>query len=220
MTRLTPAIFLDRDGVINKLILGGKAGDKESYIHSKEQVEWCDGVDEAFKIFYFETDYDMFIVSNQSGIGRWAGEDKRFNYPHISELFIWTLRRIEAMTSDDERFAQDVIKEFMFCPHLPDAGCSCRKPKPGMIYALAVKWGIDLSRSWMIGDSVSDMQAGWNAGIRKLIRVKESPVSEDFTGETIARHIKWNNSHGMYIPSLYVAAKFIRTYDGIWEGRR
>jgi D-glycero-D-manno-heptose 1,7-bisphosphate phosphatase len=207
VTELRPAIFLDRDGVINKLIHGGKSGHKESYIHSKEQIEWCDGVDEAFRIFFFDTDYDLFIVSNQSGIARFAGDDALFDYRNIEALFRWMSLEIQRFTTRDEFIKRDVIKDMIFCPHLPDAGCACRKPKPGMIYYLAVRYRIDLSKSWMIGDSVTDMKAGWNAGIRRLLKIDEDIPTLPFVP---------CKPNGLNVKSILEAVNYIKMFD---EGR-
>nr|WP_201768468.1 HAD-IIIA family hydrolase [Lebetimonas sp. JH292] len=66
------------------------------------------------------------------------------------------------------------IKEVAFCPHHPDEGCECRKPKPGMILNLAKKYNISLKDSIMIGDKISDIKAGKNAGVGKTYLVKDS----------------------------------------------
>jgi len=215
MAKLTPAVIMDMDGVIRKLIHGGKSGDKESYIHSREQVEWCDGVDEAFKILFYEMDYDLFIVSNQSGVYRFAGEDSRFDYRNIEGLFQWMGVEIQRMTTGDDSIERDVIKDMIFCPHLPDAGCACRKPKPGMIYYLAVRYRIDLSKSWMIGDSESDIKAGKNAGIRsRLIMIdSDAPVIEVKEGDIVRLPRKL--SEVIRVPSLLNATKIIKAHD-IW----
>jgi len=127
----------------------------------------------------------------------------------IDNLFRWMIGEIDVMTTIDHlRYAQNVIKEHIFCPHLPDAGCACRKPKPGMIYYLAVKWGIDLKKSWMIGDSVSDMKAGWNAGIRRLLKIDETapPLSD-----TVTR--MFNRADGIQLRNILDAARFIKDSD-------
>lgn len=62
-----------------------------------------------------------------------------------------------------------IIEEVIACPHHPEAGCECRKPKPGMIQTLAQKYSIDLSQSWMLGDRESDIEAGQAAGCETLL---------------------------------------------------
>jgi D-glycero-D-manno-heptose 1,7-bisphosphate phosphatase len=70
-----------------------------------------------------------------------------------------------------KKFEEEGIKieEVAYCPHHPDEGCECRKPKPGMIERLAKKYDIDLTRSWMIGDKKSDIEAARRAGVGKRI---------------------------------------------------
>ena len=64
------------------------------------------------------------------------------------------------------------IKDIFFCPHTPDQGCDCRKPKPGMILQAVSCHGIDLKKAFMVGDSAKDIECGKNAGCAKTILVK------------------------------------------------
>lgn len=151
---LSKAIFLDRDGVINKLI-------PDVYVNHWEQFEFIPEALEGLKLLA-ETDYKIFVVSNQGGIGMgYAGKDE------VCEIF-------SHMKFDIENEYGGRIDKAMFCSHRPDAGCSCRKPKPGMLYTLAFCFNIDLSQSWMIGDMDTDMEAGNAAGIKNLIGIGKS----------------------------------------------
>ena len=148
------AIFLDRDGVINKLLDGEPP---ESYVTRWEQLEFLPGVMDAFRLIK-DTDFVPIVISNQSGIGRgWA---KWFDVEDIFENMAWEICD-----------KANVFPEYYFCPHVPEDNCACRKPSPGMIYKAAIEHEIDLSRSWMVGDSDCDIWAGKNAGIENLIKV-------------------------------------------------
>jgi len=145
------AVFLDRDGVINI---------DKGYVHKIEDFEFREGIFELLKLLQ-EKGFKLFVVTNQSGIGR--------GY--------YTIKDFEKLTEYmlDELGKREIeIKEVMFCPHHPDENCECRKPKPSMILDLARKYNIILKDSIMIGDKLSDIKAGKNAGIEKNYLVKDS----------------------------------------------
>jgi len=144
------AIFLDRDGVINV---------DHGYVGSIKDFEFISGVFEALRMLQ-KKGYKLFIVTNQSGIGRGYYSEEDF-----LKLTEWMLQRFE-----EEGIR---IEEVAYCPHHPDAGCSCRKPEPGMIEKLARMYGIDLKNSYMIGDKPSDVEAGRRAGVGHQILLQE-----------------------------------------------
>ncbi len=158
------AAFLDRDGVINRDF---------GYVGSVERFEFRDGIFELLK-FLQEKGYKLFVVTNQSGIARGYYTERDFH--NLMKYMINELKKrgIE-------------IEDYNFCPHHPDitGECDCRKPKPGMILELAKKHGIDLENSIMIGDNLSDIEAGKNAGVKRSYLVKESlsEVLEKIKGE-------------------------------------
>lgn len=245
-SRLNRGIFIDRDGVMNV-----RRPDSENphdwYVSSWDQFEWIPGVLEAFKILYSKMDYRAFVVSNQACVGKFRDVEPRFSYRNIMEIMKTMYKHIdkhvydwikdsnidlplpfliesEEMPADNEAH---VLRDLIMCPHKPDEGCCCRKPKPGMIYFLAFRWSIDLSRSWMIGDSLSDMKAGWNAGIRKLIHIvpNAKPFDPEKTGlvSLMARkqtRRKWNTASGFPLPDLWSAFVFINEFDATYRGRR
>ena len=143
-----PAIFLDRDDTLNIDV---------SYTYKVSDFGWVRGAPEALKLFS-EVGLDVFIVTNQGGIGRglYAESDMhRFNDHLIAEA--------AALGGH--------IKDIAFCPHHPEAvistlrtPCLCRKPGHQMITRLAEKWSVDLATSVMIGDRDSDVAAGRAAG--------------------------------------------------------
>jgi len=136
------ALFLDRDGIINV---------DTKYLHKIEDFVFVDGIFELAKIFS-QKGYMIFVVTNQSGIGR--GYYSSDDFLHLSEWMV-------------EKFSERDIKidRVSFCPHLPDSGCTCRKPKSGMVDEICKEHDIDLANSWMVGDKPSDMQMASNAGI-------------------------------------------------------
>lgn len=157
------AIFLDRDGTINV--------DKD-YIYKKEDLEFEVGVIEALKNFK-KLGYMLIVVTNQSGIGRnyYTEEDlKNFN-DHMNNI-------LKEYNAD--------IDAFYFCPHHPTKAigeykkdCSCRKPNNKMIEDAIKEYNIDRENSYMIGDKLSDIQAGIKSNLQTVI-VKTGYGKEEF----------------------------------------
>jgi D-glycero-D-manno-heptose 1,7-bisphosphate phosphatase len=140
-----PAVFLDRDGTLNV---------EKGYVHLPKDWEWIPGAPEALRRFR-RMGYKIVVVSNQSGVARgyYSSRDVEIFHRWIAKECARRGARVDA---------------FYFCPHGPGDGCACRKPKPGMILRAARKLKIDLSRSWMIGDHVRDVEAGQAAGVKPL----------------------------------------------------
>jgi D-glycero-D-manno-heptose 1,7-bisphosphate phosphatase len=136
------ALFLDRDGVINEDL---------GYVHKREEVVFRDGIFSVLARAQ-QMGYSLFIVTNQSGIGRGYYTEEQF-----LELMEYII--------DQFRIRGIEITDFAYCPHLPEENCDCRKPKPGMILQLAEKYNIDLSESVMVGDNEWDREAGERAGV-------------------------------------------------------
>ena len=142
-------IFLDRDGVINKEV---------NYLHNIDDFEFIDGVFEACRHFQ-KLGYEIIIITNQSGIAR--GYYTEYDYQLITK---WMLDQFE------ERNVK--ILDVFHCPHGPDSSCDCRKPKPGMLLQAINQYGIDMKKSWMIGDKDVDIKAANAANIQNTIMVK------------------------------------------------
>jgi len=151
-----PAIFLDRDGTINEEV---------NLLNKPEQLKLIEGAAEAIRLIN-KSDYLAIIVTNQPVIARNLCSIEELEYIHAS---------LETMLGKEHAY----VNAIYYCPHHPDKGypeerpeykivCDCRKPKPGMLLQAAKDWNIDLSRSYMIGDSDRDMQAGMNAGCRSV----------------------------------------------------
>jgi len=143
------AVFLDRDGVINKEV---------GYLHKIEDFEFIDGVFSACK--HFQTaGYQLVIITNQSGIDRGYYPEKDFH-----TVTTWMLEQFNDQGIN--------ILDVLFCPHGPDSNCECRKPQPGMLLEARDKFDIDMKNSWMIGDKEADVQAANAAGVNNTILVK------------------------------------------------
>lgn len=137
---MNKAIFLDRDGTINV---------EKHYVYKTEDFEFLPGVIDGLRQLQ-NLGYLLFIVTNQSGIGRGYYTEEDF-----IELTDWMLKLFE-----DERIH---ISKVYFCPHLPDAKiekyrvkCECRKPKLGMYEQAVNEFDIDLTQSFAIGDKIRD----------------------------------------------------------------
>lgn len=147
MTYLRPAVFLDRDGVINI---------NHGYPHKVEDFAFMPDADKAIKLAH-QMGHQIFVVTNQGGIG--------LGFFDIAALRLFHDHMLAEIAN-----AGGQITDIAFCPHHPKSPdpdmreCECRKPKPGMILELAKKHQIDLERSIMIGDRVTDMDAAHSAG--------------------------------------------------------
>ena len=146
------AIFLDRDGTINKYV---------GFLRSINEFELIDGVSKAIKKMN-ESGYLTIVVTNQPVIAR--GE---VSFDELDKIH----NKMETLLGKDGAY----IDVLYYCPHHPHKGyegerpelkieCECRKPKPGMLMKAAEDFNVDLERSWMIGDGENDVLAGKNAG--------------------------------------------------------
>ena len=142
------AAFLDRDGVINK-----KAPD-HGYITRWEDFEFLSGVPEAIARLN-QAGFLVIVVTNQRGIAR-------------SLFSLEALKRIHSEMTGKLAAAGSRLDAIYYCPHDIEPPCTCRKPAPGMLLTAAAEHHIDLHQSWMIGDSVSDREAGERAGCRTI----------------------------------------------------
>ena len=151
-----PAIFLDRDGVINV---------DTGYVYLVDDFKFIDGVIDAL-LQLKQKGYLLVVVTNQSGIARGLFTEDQFM--SLTEWMDWSLA--------DRGVDLDGI---YFCPHHPSEGsdqyrksCTCRKPGPDMILDAVKHLDIDLTRSYMVGDKPSDMKAAINAGVAHKILVE------------------------------------------------
>ena len=158
---MTKAVFLDRDGVVNELIYYPEHGIIDSPF-TVEQFKLLPGVSEAINKFH-ELGYKVVLVSNQPGIAK--GHMSRDTFDEIGE-------RMKEELPKDGAFLDGEY----YCFHHPEAkidelklDCECRKPKPGLLFQAAMEMDIDLPHSWMIGDGLTDIKAGKDAGCRTIL---------------------------------------------------
>ena len=144
-----PAIFLDRDGVLVE--------NRASYIKTWDEIRILPGVLPALSRLSSKP-LKIIIVTNQSAVGRGI----------ITQS---TAERIIQQLLSEIQQAGGRIDGIYMCPHKPDDFCNCRKPQPGLILQAAREHEIDLSESILIGDALSDLEAGRNAGISHLVLV-------------------------------------------------
>ncbi len=172
------AVFLDRDGTINH---------DPGYISQPEQMQLLPGAGEALAKLN-QAGFVLVVVSNQSGVGR--GIIQRDSIPLIHG-------RMEALLAT----AGARIDHYELCFHKPDEGCECRKPRTGLLAGAAQKLGIDVSRSYMVGDKILDLDAGRNAGCKgvALVRTGYGSTTEaglsgheaNFVGDSITEVVAW-----------------------------
>ena len=143
-------IFLDRDGVINV--------DSPDYIKTPDEFHFIDGSKEAIALLTAHG-FDIILITNQSVINR-----KMVTPEGLDAIF-------NKMISVIRRAGGD-IKDIFFCPHTPHDKCSCRKPAPGLIFQAREKYNIDISATWMVGDSAKDILCARNAGCHKAVLVQ------------------------------------------------
>jgi D-glycero-D-manno-heptose 1,7-bisphosphate phosphatase len=150
LPNLRPAIFLDRDGVLIE--------NRDEYILSWDDVEiFPEALAALAKAS--SSPYKIVIITNQSAIGRGL-----LTLSKAEEINKQLLKKVKA--------AGGRIDGIFMCPHTPDVGCTCRKPQPGLLFQAAQDLSLDLSRSILIGDALSDISAGQSAGIPQTILVK------------------------------------------------
>lgn len=176
---MNKALFLDRDGVINK---------EKEYLYKIEDFVFIDGVFDTCKYFQ-NLGYLIIVITNQAGIARNKYTEKDYNI-----LTEWMI----------EKFKKECIKiiKVYYCPHHPQYSgeCNCRKPKPKMILDAKKEYNIDLTNSILVGDKNIDIEAGINAGIRNnyLITTGYKFIKNRFDVDTLGNLTelinKWNNN--------------------------
>lgn len=154
-----PAIFLDRDGVLIE--------NRSGYVRDWSHVQIFPEAIRALSNQKLDR-YRIVIVTNQSAVGRGI-----MSFESAGEINDRLVRWI--------RHQGGRIDGAYLCPHGPDDGCDCRKPKPGLLLQAARDLALDLKRSWMIGDAWSDVQAGQAAGVRGTIILKTGRGAEQLS---------------------------------------
>jgi D-glycero-D-manno-heptose 1,7-bisphosphate phosphatase len=147
MKTVLPAVFLDRDGVIVE--------DRPGYVKDWSEVRLIPGAVEALA-HLSRRGHLLAVVTNQSAIGRGLTTHEKVDEIH---------RRLRTMVHN----AGGRLSAFFVCPHLPDAACACRKPRPGLLIEAASHLHVDLFDAYMIGDQASDIETARVAGCRAIL---------------------------------------------------
>jgi histidinol-phosphate phosphatase family protein len=170
------AVFLDRDGTIME---------DANYVGHVERVVVIPGAVGALRRLQ-QAGFRLFIVTNQSGVGRgyFSREAVEEIHAHLDRIF----------GAAGVRFDR-----YYVCPHHPDEGCDCRKPKPRFLLEAAGEYGLDLAGSFMVGDRLTDIQTGANAGAKTVLVLTgigeqtqgEDAVKPDHVARDIAAAADW-----------------------------
>lgn len=166
-----PAIFLDRDGVLNDVVW---RNGKPASPRDRDELVLADGAVEAVAAFR-QAGYLTFVVTNQPDVSRGL-------------MSADALAAIHADLVD-----QAPVDEVSACLHDNADQCACRKPRPGMILDLADRWSVDLAASWMVGDMDRDIDCGRQAGVRTVLlgRDYNSQAGADVVVPDIRQAMAW-----------------------------
>jgi D-glycero-D-manno-heptose 1,7-bisphosphate phosphatase len=171
------AIFLDRDGTINKYI---------GFLKNIDDFELISGVAKSVcKIN--ESGYLAIVITNQPVVARGEVTFEQLKIIH---------NKMETLLGKEGAYLDGIY----FCPHHPDKGfegevselkfdCECRKPKPGMLFTAAEEFNIDLSHSWMVGDGENDIKAGQNAGCKTAL-IGKGDFGQDMTVQSLSEFVE------------------------------
>lgn len=187
-----PAVFLDRDGTINVEV---------DYLADPADLELLPGVPAAVAALN-RADFRVVVVTNQSGIARGV----------LDEAALETIH--DALTARLAR-AGARVDAIYHCPHHPTEGvppwrasCECRKPRPGMLVRAAAELGLDLTRSWIVGDSVRDLEAGAALGVPGILVATGKGALERASLARIAAPTP------LFLPDLPAAVRHILAASG------
>ena len=187
---MTRAAFLDRDGVINRKAPG------DGYVTRWEDIYFLPGVSNAISLLN-QAGYLVIVVTNQRCVakGLLGRAELASLHDRMSEVLGCAGAKIDAIYD---------------CLHDLHDACSCRKPQPGMLLRAAQDLGVDLDRSWMIGDSEIDVEAGKRAGCR-TVRLRHgeyiSGVQADFTVDSLAQAVDKILDYEQEVRSMLGSAK-------------
>jgi D-glycero-D-manno-heptose 1,7-bisphosphate phosphatase len=172
------AVFLDRDGTLIE--------DKD-YLHRPEEVIIFSGVGSALKRLQ-DAGFKLFIITNQSGVGRgyFLLEDVHRVHEHLCR----------ELAKDDVR-----IEKIYIAPEHPDAPSRGRKPSPQFLFDARDEFGIELARSYIIGDKLIDLECGWNADVKRALLVRTG------YGAEVEKHTALKNA--VVVNDLPAAAAWI-----------
>jgi D-glycero-D-manno-heptose 1,7-bisphosphate phosphatase len=183
------AVFLDRDGVVNE-----KAPEGE-YITTWQEIQFLPGASCAVAALN-RAGYKVFIVTNQRGIAT-----HKVKTSDLLEIHDRIQREFEGDGA--------VISQIYYCPHDLAANCDCRKPQPGMLRRAAREHNLDLAASWMVGDSITDVKAGENAGCHTIL------LTHDASPKSVSPRVLVAETLQSAVPLMlnghHAEARFVRT---------
>jgi len=147
-TKQKRAIFLDRDGVINREV---------GYLSDPNYFKFIEGSIEALRVLK-QKGYLLIVITNQAGIARGFFKEETLKVIHDRMITLLLQNDIE-------------LDDVFYCPHHPEftGSCDCRKPKPGMILKAQLKFNVDLTNSYMVGDTLNDIKTGKAAGCKTVL---------------------------------------------------
>jgi len=157
-----PAVFFDRDGTLMEEV---------HYCSDPALVRVFDGVPEALRNLK-RAGFGIFIVTNQSGIGR--GLISNAQYAAVSEEFL-------------RQAGRESIDATYYCPDVPGGPSRCRKPEPGMVLAAAAQHQIDLAASYFVGDTAGDVECGRRAGTRCVLVLTGYGAKQEAAADMVCR---------------------------------
>jgi len=174
------AVFLDRDGVLNE---------ERNYLHRVEDVVIFPGAAAALKRLA-DAAFKLIIVSNQSGVGR--------GYFTLADV-----EKVNAHLAAEFARVGVRFEKIYFAPEAPEAPSRGRKPSPQFLFDARDEFGLDLARSFMIGDKWIDLECGWNAGVARSILVRTGYGAETEKQNTAQL------ARAVIVDDLPAAAEFI-----------
>ena len=200
------AVFIDRDGTMAR---------DANYCSRPEDFELLHGAAEGIKLLN-EHGFKVVVVTNQSGIARGYFTEETLEAIHR--------KMIEELARGGAR-----IDAIYYCPHHPDENCQCRKPKPKMLLDATADLGIDLSRSYVVGDLDMDIKMGQQVGCKTVLVRSSSPLSGSVTPNVVVADVldaariilEWeNNTNGNINNDVKMESETGSGYDtGLWQRR-
>jgi D-glycero-D-manno-heptose 1,7-bisphosphate phosphatase len=174
------AVFFDRDGTLIE---------ERNYLHRPADVVILPGAAGALRRLR-EGGFRLFMVSNQSGVGR--------GYFTLADVELVNAHLLEALSREGARFEKVYV-----APEAPEVPSRGRKPSPQFLWDARDEYGLDLSRSYMVGDKLIDLECGWNAGVRKSLLVRTG------YGDQLARQPGVDLTRAVVVDDLAAAADWI-----------
>ena len=194
---MSKAVFLDRDGVITQ--------DPPHYAHRIDQLKLIPKSANGIRIFN-ANGFKVIVVSNQSGVAKGYYQEK--------DIETYNTAMEKELGKKDA-----YIDAIYYCPHHPEAeieayriDCDCRKPKPGMLKRAEEELNLDLKRSFLVGDKISDIKAGYSAGCKTILVLTGHGTDE------LKKNAKMNIKPNFISEDLYAASQIIRTDTPIGGG--